>query len=143
MDSRRPNECPRCGFAYTGFNRPKPANSTFAQRFARSMREQRSHGSGLFAKARYAEAEHVRPWQCRCGTWLQARAWSFGAVDVVGMAVLAALQVVLATQFSWARNAYAFAIPIGLWVGYRAASQVAVTEVPASTARELTSQENS
>jgi hypothetical protein len=143
VDSRRPNECPRCGFAYTGFNRPKPANSTFAQRFARSLREQRSHGSGLFAKSRYAAAEHVRPWQCRCGTWLQARPWSFGWVDVVGITVLAAVNGTLATQFSWARNAYAFAIPIGLWVGYRTTLQVAVTEVAPSSARELSSEGNS
>ena len=38
------------------------------------------------------------------------------------------------------RNGYAFAIPIGLWVGYRVALQVAVTEVPASAAQETESE---
>jgi hypothetical protein len=135
VESRRPNECPRCGFVYTAFNRTKPANSTFFQRFARSLREQRRHGFGPLAEARYAEAVHMRPWQCRCGTWLQASAWSFGWVDVAGIAVLAAVNGFLAARFPWAHNAFAFAIPIGLWVGYRVASQVAVTEVPAPVER--------
>ena len=133
MESRRPNECPRCGFAYTAFNRPKPANSTFWQRFTRSLREQRRYG-GPLGNVRYVEAEHTRPWQCRCGTWLQASPWSFGWVDVAGIAVLAVMSGLLATQFSWGRNGYAFAIPIGLWVGYRLSTQVAVAEVPADAA---------
>jgi hypothetical protein len=64
-------------------------------------------------------------------------------VDVVGITVIAAVNGTLATQFSWARNAYAFAIPIGLWVGYRTTLQVAVTEVAPSSARELSSEGNS
>ena len=52
------------------------------------LREQRKHGLGLFAEARYAHAVHLRPWQCRCGTWLQAIAWSFGWVDLAGIAGL-------------------------------------------------------
>jgi hypothetical protein len=129
---RRPNECPRCCFAYTAFNRPKSANSTFVQRFRRSLREQRRHGVGPLADARYAQAEHLRPWQCRCGTWLRARPWSFGWVDVAGIVVIAAIQVALAVRFPWMRNKFAFAIPIALWVGYRTTTRVAVDEVPAS-----------
>jgi hypothetical protein len=52
-------------------------------------------------------------------------------VDVVGIVVLAAIQVFLATRFPWARNKYVFAIPIALWVGYRTTTQIAVEEVPA------------
>jgi hypothetical protein len=137
VDSRRPNECPRCGFAYTAFNRPKPMNSTFAGRFRRSLREQGKYG-GPFGKLRYVEAEQTRPWRCRCGTWLRAQAWSFGWVDLLGIAVIGLVQGWLATQFAWARNPYAFAIPIGLWIGYRTTLQVAVEEVPADAAAELT-----
>jgi hypothetical protein len=133
VEARRPNECPRCGFAYTAFNRPKPAHSTFAERFMRSLREQRQHGLGMFGKLRYVQ-EQTRPWQCRCGTWLQANPWSFGWVDVAGIAVIAVLQAALAAQFSWARNKWVFAVPIGLWVGYRTTTQVAVSEVSASAA---------
>jgi hypothetical protein len=131
VEARRPNECPRCGFAYTAFNRPKPANSTFAERFVRSLLEQGKYGSGPLAKLRYVEAEQTRPWQCRCGTWLRANAWSFGWVDGVAIIAIGLIQGYLATRFSWARNAYAFAIPIGLWVGYRTTVQVSVREVPA------------
>jgi hypothetical protein len=132
MEARRANECPRCGFVYTAFNRPKPANSTFGQRFARNLRERRRFGVGPIAELRYAQAEQTRPFQCRCGTWLRARAWSFGWVDVAGIAVIAAIQVYLAIHFPWARNPYVFAVPIGLWVFYRTTLQVAVSEVPAS-----------
>jgi hypothetical protein len=131
MEARRANECPRCGFVYTAWNRPKPANSTFGERFARSLREQSRHGLGAFGRIRYVSAEHTRPFQCRCGTWLQAAPWSFGWVDVAGIAVLAALHAYLAAQFPSLKNAYAFAIPIGLWIGYRLTFQVAVAEVPA------------
>jgi hypothetical protein len=131
MDYRRPNECPRCGFAYTAFNRPASPSNGFWDRFTTSLREQRRHGVGVFGKARYAEAVHVRPWQCRCGTWLRAGNWSFGWIDVVAIAALTALHVLLASQFPWAKNGYVFATPIGLWVGYRVTSQVTVHEVSA------------
>src|SRR5688572_4630597 len=101
MASARPKHCPRCGFAYTAFNRPNPGNSTFWQRFVRRLREQRKHGFGPLAEARYAEAEHLRPWQCRCGTWLQASAWSFGWVDLAGILVLVGAQGYLSMHFSW------------------------------------------
>jgi len=129
MDSRRPNECPRCGFAYTAFNRPRPAHTTFAQRFGRNLQERRRHGWGVLGDARHAQAEQVRPFQCRCGTWLRAAAWSFHWVDVVGIIVIAAIQVALAGSYEWMRNQYVFAVPIGLWVLYRTSSQVAVSEV--------------
>jgi hypothetical protein len=132
MDSRRPNECPRCGFVYTAFNRPKPANTTFPQRFGRNLRERRKHGWGPIGEARHAQAEQVRPFQCRCGTWLRAKAWTFDAVDVLGIVVIAAFQVLLSARYEWMRNKYVFAIPIGFWVLYRTSSQVAVSEVPAS-----------
>ena len=130
METRSKNECPRCGFVYTAFNRPRPANSSFGERFARSLREQGRYGLGAFGKFRYVAAEHTRPFQCRCGTWLQAAPWSLGWVDVAGIAVLAALHAYLAAQFPWLHNPYAFAVPIGLWVGYRLTRQVAVAEVP-------------
>jgi len=136
VESRRPNECPRCGFAYTAFNRP--TSGSFLERFTRSLREQRKHGLGALAKARYAEAEHLRPWQCRCGTWLRASAWSFGWVDLAGVVALGSIHGYLATQFPWLRNGVAFAIPVGLWVGYRLSTQSAVAEVPADTAQEMT-----
>jgi hypothetical protein len=132
MDSRRPNECPRCGFAYTAFNRPKPANSTFGQRFTRNLRERRKFGIGPLAEIRYVQAEQARPFPCRCGTWLRPHPWSFGVVDVIGIVVIAAIQVVLSVQFPWMRNKYVFAVPIALWVFYRTTRQVAVSEVPAA-----------
>ena len=138
MEYRRANECPRCGFVYTGFNRPKPANSTFAERFSASLREQRRY-SGIFGRVRYVEAEHARPWQCRCGTWLQASPWSFGWVDVTGIAALGGLHAVLAANFGWARNGWVFATPIALWVGYRLTRQVSVAEVPAPASAEAAS----
>ena len=138
MEFRRPNECPRCGFAYTAFNRP--LSGSFFERFKRSLRDQRRYGGGPFAKVRYVEAEHTRPWQCRCGAWLQASAWSFDAVDVAGVIALAILNGLLATRFEWARNGFAFAIPIALWVGYRLSLQVEVTETTAIAARESTSE---
>jgi len=130
METRRPNECPRCAFVYTAWNRPK--TGTFSERFVKNLRERPRHGWGAFGHARYAQAEHTRPWQCRCGTWLRARPWSFGWIDVAGVVVLAALEVLLAMRYEWARNKYFFAIPIALWVMVRTASQVAVDEVPAS-----------
>ena len=140
MQATRPNECPRCGFAYNGFNRPRQGR--FSERFTRSLREQRQYGLGFLGKARYAEAEHTRPFQCRCGAWLQAKPWSFGGIDLAGIVALVILNGILATRFEWARNAYAFAIPIGLWVGYRTSSQLAVAEVPAPVARGTTSVES-
>jgi hypothetical protein len=137
MDTRRPNECPRCGFAFTAFNRPKPANSSFGQRFERNLRERRKYGIGPLADLRYAQAEQVQPFQCRCGTWLRARPWSFGWVDVIGIVVIGALQVFVAFQVPWARNKYFFAIPIALWVFYRTTLQVAVAEVPAAETEAL------
>jgi hypothetical protein len=137
MEFRRANECPRCGFAYTGFNRPNPVNSSFSERFFASLRNQRQY-SGVFGKLRYVEAEHTRPWQCRCGTWLQASPWSFGWVDVLAIALLAGLHALLAARFEWARNGWVFATPIGLWVGYRLTRQVGVAEVSAPAAAETT-----
>jgi len=128
--TRRPNECPRCGFAYNAWNRPKPA--TFTERFKRNLQERARHGFGTTGEIRYAQAEQVRPFQCRCGTWLRARPWSFGWADVVGIVVIAAIQVVVAVKVPWARNKWFFAIPIGLWVGYRTTTQVAIDELPAS-----------
>lgn len=125
---------------YTAFNRPRPANSTFSERFARSLREQARYGTGAFGKVRYAAAEHTRPFQCRCGTWLQADPWSFGWVDVAGIAALVVLHALVAAHYPWAKNGYVFAIPIGLWVGYRITTQVAVSEVPASALEEMTGQ---
>jgi len=137
MEQRRPNECPRCGFSYTAWNRPK--HGSFGERFLKNLRERPRYGRGPLGHARYAQAEQTRPWQCRCGTWLRARAWTFGWVDVAGIVVLAILEVLLAVRFAWARNKYFFAIPIALWVGYRVASQVAVEEVPATVAEKLAS----
>jgi len=137
MEQRRPNECPRCGFAYTAWNRPK--HGSFGERFSKNLRERPRYGWGPLGHARHAQAEQTRPWQCRCGTWLRARAWTFGWVDVAGIVVLAILEVLLAVRFAWARNKYFFAIPIALWVGYRVASQVAVEEVPANAAEKLAS----
>jgi len=118
----------------------QPQSGSFFERFKRSLRDQRRYGGGPFAKVRYVEAEHTRPWQCRCGAWLQASAWSFDAVDVAGVIALAILNGLLATRFEWARNGFAFAIPIALWVGYRLSLQVEVTETTAIAARESTSE---
>src|SRR5262249_47919343 len=135
VEYRRPNECPRCGFTYTAFNRPRE-NSTYAERFVRSLREQGQYGGGPFAKVRYAEAVHMRPWQCRCGTWLRAGRWRFGWVDVAGIAVLGVMSAFVSAWFPWARNRWVFAAPIALWVGYRLSTQVTVVEVPAPAERD-------
>jgi hypothetical protein len=132
MEWRRPNECPRCAFVYTAFNRPQ--QGSFSERFFRNLRERRRYKSGAFGSARFAQAEQVRPWQCRCGTWLRAKEWTFSWVDVAGILVLGVLEGLVAMQFPWARNKYFFAIPIALWVFYRAATQVVVEEVPAKQA---------
>jgi hypothetical protein len=137
MDGRRPNECPRCGFVYTACNRPK--HGTFGERFVKNLRDRPKYGWGPLAHARMAEAEQTRPWRCRCGTWLRAKAWTFGWVDLVGIAVLAILEGLLAVRYPWVWNPYVFAIPIGLWVVYRVSSQVEVEEVPADAAEELAS----
>lgn len=136
MSSRRANECPRCGFAYTAWNRPRPANRGFLERFRQNLKEQGRHGWGPLKHARFAQAVHARPWQCRCGTWLRARPWTFNWVDVVGLLVLGILSGFLAFRFPWARNGYVFALPMALWVGYRTTTQVAVEEVPAGVVDE-------
>ena len=137
MDYRRPNECPRCGFAYTGWNRSK--HGTFGQRFLKNLRDRPKYGWGPLGHARMAQAEQTRPWQCRCGTWLRAKAWTFGWVDVAGVVVLGILEALVAVRYEWARNKWFFAIPIALWVMYRVSSQVTVEEVPVEVAQKLAS----
>jgi len=132
MDYRKPNECPRCGFAYTAWNRPK--HGTFGERFVKNLKDRPKYGWGPLAHARMAEVEQTRPWQCRCGTWLRAKPWTFGWVDVAGIVVLAILEVMAAARYPWARSPYVFAIPIAVWVMYRVSSQVTVEEVQAETA---------
>ena len=57
----------------------------------RSLREQRQHGLGMFGKLRYVQ-EQTRPLAVSLRHGLQANPWSFGWVDVAGIAVIAVLQ---------------------------------------------------
>jgi hypothetical protein len=101
------------------------------QRFKRNLSERRRYGFSTIGEIRYAQAQQTVPWQCRCGTWLHAKPWSFGWVDIVGIVVIAAVQVVASIHLPWMRNKYVFAIPIALWVGYRTTLQISIEEVPA------------
>jgi hypothetical protein len=131
MDTRRSNECPRCRFSYTAWNKGKAMNPSFGRRFQQNLRERPRYGWGPIGDLRFAQAANLRPFRCRCGTWLRARPWTFGWIDVIGIVVIGAIVVVLGTRYSWARGGYAFAVPIGLWVGYRVSTQIAIDEVPA------------
>ncbi|HEY2953707.1 MAG TPA: hypothetical protein VGK89_00485 [Candidatus Eisenbacteria bacterium] len=134
MDPRRPNECPRCRFPYSAWDRE---HGIFGERAAKNLRDRSRQGWGPLGHARAADAEQTRPWRCRCGTWLRARAWNFGWVDIAGMAVLAFLGVLLAVRYSWMANPYVLGVPIALWFAYRVSSQFSVEEVPAEAAEKL------
>jgi len=109
---RRPNECPRCGVAYSAFNLPRPPR--------RSPDEIRSLKTGL-----------TPAWQCRCGAWLRTKPRSYGWIDIVAIVVLATIQLFVAVRFWWARVSFVYFLPIGLWFLYRSSRPMIVEEVPA------------
>jgi hypothetical protein len=111
MDSnRRLNECPRCGHAYSSWNRPRSP--------------QRS-GVRLYSTA------VALPWQCSCGVWLRVKPYSFNWVDLVALFALSLVSFFLASRFWWACNPFVFALPIGVWFNHRISAQFSIEEVPA------------
>jgi hypothetical protein len=108
--TRRPNECPRCGFVYSSFNRPKPQLQT--------------------SDIRILQNPLAVPWQCCCGTWLRTRPLSFGWVDIAGLLILTTIEIFGAVRFWWLRSGVIFFLPIGAWLTYRTSRQDAIEEVP-------------
>jgi hypothetical protein len=109
---RRPNECPRCGRAYSALNLPRPPR--------RSPDEIRSLKTAL-----------TPAWQCRCGAWLRTKPRSYGWLDIAAIVVLATIQLFVAVRFWWARVGFVYFLPIGLWFAYRSSRPMTVEEVPA------------
>ena len=108
---RRPNECPRCGFAYNARNQPTAPRLPY--------------------EIRALKRGQTLPWQCQCGAWLRAKPVSYGWLDIAAIVVLATIQLFVAVRFWWARVGFVYFLPIGLWFLYRSSSPMTVEEVPA------------
>jgi hypothetical protein len=126
MASRRPNECPRCGFAYSLWTHTPHSR---AERVGTVLR----HGGSPFGHAAAATELETAPWQCRCGAVLRRRQSTYGWADAGAIAAIAALWVaaILTLPVPWLRSKWVLPAAIALWVLFRTSTQFALDEVSA------------
>jgi hypothetical protein len=122
MSTFKPNQCPRCGYAYSPWMQ---THLPMGERMKITLR----HGATPWGHARGAQELQQVPWTCTCGAVLRRRAWRFDMVDVAGIVVVTALWVFGAVRVPWLRSPYVGGLAIGLWVMVRTALQFGVEEV--------------